>query len=70
MVCARDTRLDGEAVSKGLGGPVALVPRGLRGNPLFRKIGVPVYCTYARTIVFLPVRLSLSTAFPKPAPTC
>jgi len=41
-------------VSKGLGGPIALVPRGLRGNPLFRKLGVPVYRTYARAVVFLP----------------
>ena len=41
-------------MSKGLGGPIALVPRGLRGNPLFRKMGVPVYRTYARAVVFLP----------------
>ncbi len=54
MVCARDTPPGGAAVSKGLSGPIALVPRGLRRNPLFRKMGAPVYRAYTRTVVFLP----------------
>ncbi len=62
MVYARDIWPDGAAVSKG---PIALVPRGLRGNPLFRKIGTPIYRAYARTVVFLPGPPILVNSVPK-----
>ena len=52
-------------MSKGSGGPIALVPRGLRGNTLFRKIGTPVYRAYARTMVFLPAPPILVNSVPK-----
>ena len=65
MVCARDTRPDGAAVSKELSGPIALVPGGLRRNLLFRKMGAPVYRAYTRTVVFLPGPPILVNSVPK-----